>query len=81
MRIKKNPEVGMDICFECCVLSDSGADHSSRGVLPTVIRHFVCSRNFKIEEAIARVRHSSTCGTISFGNHYVLSNFSLTMVG
>jgi len=37
-------------------LSDSGADHSSRGVLPTVIRHFLYSRNLKNEVAMARVR-------------------------
>ena len=37
------------------------ADHSSRGVLPTVVRRCVWSRNLKNEEAMARVgpqRHS-----------------------
>ena len=36
------PSGGMDVCYECCVLSDRGlcerADHLSRGVLPTVVR-------------------------------------------
>ena len=31
------------------------ADHSSRGVLPTVVRRYVWSRNLKTEEAITRV--------------------------
>jgi len=31
------------------------ADHSSRGVLPTVMRHCVCARNLKNEGAMARV--------------------------
>jgi len=31
------------------------ADLSSRGVLPTVVRRFVCSRNLVNEEAVARV--------------------------
>jgi hypothetical protein len=35
----------MDVCVECCVLSDrglcDGADHSSRGVLPNVMRRVV----------------------------------------
>jgi len=37
------------------------ADHSSRGVLPTVVRRCVWSRNIKNEEAVTRVgsqRHS-----------------------
>jgi len=37
------------------------ADHSSRGVVPTVVRHCVSSRNLKNEEAMTRVgsqRHS-----------------------
>ena len=29
------------------------ADHSSRGVLPTVVRRCVCSRNLVNEEALA----------------------------
>jgi len=38
------------------------ADHSSRGVLPNVVRRCVWSRNLKNEEAMARVgpqRHES----------------------
>jgi hypothetical protein len=31
------------------------ADHSSRGVLPTVVRRYVGSRNLKNEEAMTRV--------------------------
>jgi len=33
-----------------------GADHSSRGVPPTVVRRCVLSRNLKNEEAVTRVR-------------------------
>jgi hypothetical protein len=35
---------GVDVCCECCVLLGRGlrrADHSSRGVLPTVVRRCV----------------------------------------
>ena len=48
-----NPTGGMDVC----VLSGGGflgrADHSSRGVLPTVVRRCVYSRNLVNEEALA----------------------------
>jgi hypothetical protein len=36
-------------------LSGRVADYSSRGVLPTVIPRFMCSRNLKNVEAMARV--------------------------
>ena len=43
--VGSNPADGMDVCVECCVLSDrglcDGADHSSRGVLPNVMRRVV----------------------------------------
>jgi hypothetical protein len=39
----------------CCQRSLRRADHSSRGVLPTVVRRCVWSRNLKNEEAMARV--------------------------
>ena len=42
--------VGLDVC----VLSGRVADYSSRGVLPTVIPRFMCSRNLKNVEAMAR---------------------------
>ena len=42
----------MDVCCECCVLS-SRADHSSRWVLPTVVRRCVWSRNLVNEKALA----------------------------
>jgi len=43
----------MDICllWVLCVVTD----HSSRGVLPTVMRRCVWSRNLKNKEAMARV--------------------------
>jgi len=48
----------MFVCCKCCVLSDTGlcegADHSFRGVLPTVARRCVWSRNLENEEAKAR---------------------------
>jgi len=47
----------MFICCECCVLSGKRsvrrADHSSRGVLPTVVRRCVWSRNLMNEETSA----------------------------
>jgi hypothetical protein len=53
----------MDVCCECCVLSGRGlqrAYHSSRGVLPTVVRRCVCSRNLKNEEVMTRVGSQRT---------------------
>jgi len=44
------------------------ADHSSRGVLPTVVRRCVWSRNFMNEEAMARVgpqRHKKKQSDVS----------------
>ena len=54
------PPKGMDICllWVLCVVrwrSLRRADHSSRGVLPTVMRHCVWCRNLKNEEVMARV--------------------------
>ena len=47
----------MSVYCECCVLSGRGlwvgADHSSRGVLPTVVRRCVWSRNLVNKEALA----------------------------
>jgi len=49
----------MSVCCECCMLSGRGlydeTDRSSRGVLPTVTHRCVRSRNWRNEEAIARV--------------------------
>ena len=57
-----NPTWGMDVCCECCVLSGrglcEGADHSSTGVLPTVVCRCVWSRNLVNEEALAYWRLS-----------------------
>ena len=53
------PGAWMFVCCECCVLSGRGlwslqwADHLSRGVLPTVVRRCVWSRNLLKEEAMA----------------------------
>jgi hypothetical protein len=48
----------MFVCCECCVFvryrSLRRADHSSRGVLSTVVRPCVWSRNLKTEEAKTR---------------------------
>jgi hypothetical protein len=44
-------------CCDCCVLPGKGLrriDHSPRGVLPTVARRFVWSRNLEHEEAKGR---------------------------
>jgi hypothetical protein len=50
----------MFVCCECCLLSCRGllrrADHSSRGVLPTIVRRCVWPRNLKNEEAMNCVR-------------------------
>ena len=55
-----NPTGGMDVCFEYCVLSGvlslRRADHSSTGVLPTVARRCVLSRNLENGEGKARYR-------------------------
>jgi hypothetical protein len=57
--VGSNPTGGMDVCLLCvlCVVgyrSLRRADHSFRGVLLTVARRCVCSRNLANEEAIAR---------------------------
>jgi hypothetical protein len=54
-----NPTGGMDVCLlwvSCVVrqMSLRRADHSSRGVLPTVVRRCVWSRNLVNEEALAQ---------------------------
>ena len=46
------PGEWMFVCCECCVRR---ADHSSRGVLPTVVCHRVWSRNLRNEEAMTHV--------------------------
>ena len=54
--VSSNPAEGMDVCCDYCVIRELSllrADHSSRGVLPTVMRR---SRNLKNVEVIARVR-------------------------
>jgi hypothetical protein len=53
------PGAWMFVCCGCCVLSGRGLceiDHSSRGVLLTVARRCVWSRNLVNEEAKARYR-------------------------
>jgi len=48
----------MFVCCECSVLTGRGlrrAHHSSRGVLPSVMRRCVWSRNIKKQEFMARV--------------------------
>ena len=56
LRVRKPPGAWKFVCCECCVLSGRAlrrADHSSRGVLPTVVRHCVWSRNLVNEETLA----------------------------
>jgi len=51
------------------------ADHSSRGILPTVVRHRVLSTNFKNEEALDRFgpqRHRKKSYSISRNLIYVI---------
>jgi len=43
----------MSVCCEFCVLSRRQANYLSRGVLPTVVRRCVWSRNLVNEEAPA----------------------------
>jgi hypothetical protein len=57
--VDSNPAVGMNVCLLCvlCVFSYRSlgqADHSSRGVLPAAVCHFVLSRNLKNEVALVR---------------------------
>ena len=56
------PGAWMIVCFECCVLSLRRIDRSSRGVLPTVVRRCVWSRNLQHEEAKTRCENSTTMG-------------------
>ena len=54
--VGSNPTGGMYVCLscECCQVEVSRrVDHSSRGVLPTVMRRCVWSRNLKNEEVVA----------------------------
>jgi hypothetical protein len=57
--VGSNPAGGMDVylCWVLCVSWSSlrRADHSSREVLPNVMRRCVWSRHLKNEEAMARV--------------------------
>jgi len=49
----------MALSCDCCVLSGTGllrrADQASRGVLPNMVRRYVCSRILLNDEAVARV--------------------------
>ena len=56
-----NPTEGMDICLLCvlCVVKQRSlrqTDHSSRTVLPTVVRRYVWSRNLVNEEVMVHWR-------------------------
>jgi len=47
----------MSACYECYALSGRAlerTDHSSKGVLSTVVRHCMGSRNLVNEEALAQ---------------------------
>ena len=58
LRVRIPPRAWLCVCCECCVFvrlrSLRRADHSSRGVLQTVVRPCVWSRNLKTEEAKTR---------------------------
>ena len=61
LRVRIPPRACMFFCCECCVLFGRRlrrADHASRGVLPTVLRRCVWSRNLVNEEALAHWRLS-----------------------
>jgi hypothetical protein len=85
--VGSNPTGGMDICLLwvlCAVRYRSlrRADHSSRGVLPTVVRRCVWSRNLKNEEAMTRVgsqRHSKNKSDVEYA--YISHYFSLLHFG
>jgi len=50
LRFRIPPWARMFVSCECCVLRYlRRADHTSRGVLPTLVRRCVCSRNLKNE--------------------------------
>ena len=51
--VGSNPIGGMDVFYECCVLSLRRAYRSCRGVQPSVVRRCVWSRNLVKEEALA----------------------------
>jgi len=58
--VGSNPAGGMDVCllWVLCVDRERSmrrADHSFRGVLPTVVRRCVWSRNLMNEGAVARI--------------------------
>jgi len=58
--VDSNPTGGMGVCLLWVLgvvrkRSLRRAEHSSRGVLPTVVRRCVWSRNVKNEEAIIRI--------------------------
>ena len=58
LRVRIQPEEWMFVCCVCFVLSGKSlqrADHSSREVLPTVVRRWVWSRNLKNREAVSGV--------------------------
>jgi hypothetical protein len=59
LRFQIPPRAWMSVCCECFVLSGRGllrrADHSSRWVLPTLLRRWVWSRNLKNVKNVARV--------------------------
>ena len=59
-----NPAEGVDVCllWVLCVVrwrSLRRADPSSRGVLPTVMRRYVWSRNLKKKEVVSRLDRSN----------------------
>jgi hypothetical protein len=58
--VSSKPAIGLDVCLLLLLRflrsrSLRQADQSSRGVLPTVVRHCVWSRNLKNEEDLASV--------------------------
>ena len=90
--VGSNPTGGMDVCllWVLCVVrlrSLRRADHSSRGVLPTVVRRCVWSRNLKNEEATTHdgsQRHSKRnqekCNHLQLGNSLSPCNFASSSI-
>ena len=72
------PWAWMSVCCECCVFSGRSlrrADHSSRGVLPTVVRRCVWSINLDNDEALAHYGGSRAINTennVRKGNFFMI---------
>jgi len=70
----------MSVSCECSVLAGRGlrrADHSSREVLPTVLRRYVWLKTLMNEEAMARVgpqRHKNNAASTAKITKYLMKS-------